>query len=168
MTKFVRKLRQEKTFHWAINLLWLYGVKSHKLQLRDHLFTQFCKHWVIQVHVLCTSTSCQPALCAGHDPLPCRTFKGSLPRTYMRQLLWRTCCMWDSTVAVVGMILRQHHPFPVSGSHCGSSRTILHPFLLDPILFPLSLLFFSFMGVSIGWGLQPMDLFTYVGGLPNQ
>ncbi len=60
----------EKTFHRTVDSLFFYVSQSHKLELWCHLFTHKRKHWVMQVGVCCTSTSCQPCLCWGHYPLP--------------------------------------------------------------------------------------------------
>ena len=37
-----------------------------------------------------------------------------LSRAYIRHFLWSTCCIWDGTVTVVGMHLREYPLFPVS------------------------------------------------------
>ncbi len=78
---------------------------------RSNCETTFSRHSVNIGVFKFTSTFCQPDLFGGYDLL---LLHCPLSRTYMCQFLWRTCCIWDGTVTVVGMHLRQYHPFPVS------------------------------------------------------
>ena len=123
--------------HSQIHGLWLYPVKSHKIQLRVHILTQFCKPWDIQVGLLWTSNSCLVWSVWWVRPSPLSQLP--LERTCIRQFLSCSRCRHVGT-----MWVQTHHPSLslLSWDWCHSS---FPPFCV---------------GVSLGWGLQPMDLFT--------
>jgi hypothetical protein len=84
----------------------------------------------------------------------------------MCQFLCRTCCMWDGTVTVVGMHLRQHHPFPVSVRGLGELLwlEVYHPspFPPYPIFVPsLPSCFFILMVFHFDGGLHRLGTPTY-------